>query len=234
MNNQTILLKIKEALNKLDSSDYDNIEAWQIIAAFNTAQSLFTRRNLHGLNIPREGDEQSTSRIDDFQVLITVSPNLLLTQRKGFYEADVPVDYLRFKRVSSYATSDCCSIPRKLVVYLGEDGNTDLLLRDKNKQPSFEWAETFGTFLGEKLRLYTNDLFKLQDTTLIYYKQPPHIEIAGVADPYTGITAVVDVPSVFKDDLIEVMIKEAAENLAANIESGYQAQRGGAEVEKNN
>ena len=40
MNNATIQLKIKQRLNKLDSSDYDNIEAWQLIEAFNKGQTL--------------------------------------------------------------------------------------------------------------------------------------------------------------------------------------------------
>ena len=35
MENQAILLKVKQRLNKLASDDYDNIETWQILEAFN-------------------------------------------------------------------------------------------------------------------------------------------------------------------------------------------------------
>jgi hypothetical protein len=38
MNNATIQLKIQQRLNKLASSDYDNIECWQIVEAFNKGQ----------------------------------------------------------------------------------------------------------------------------------------------------------------------------------------------------
>jgi hypothetical protein len=38
MNNITIQLKVKERLNKLDSQDFDNLQAWQIIEAFNKGQ----------------------------------------------------------------------------------------------------------------------------------------------------------------------------------------------------
>ena len=68
MNNTIIQLKIKQRLNKLDSQDYDNLECWQIVEAFNKGQVNWCRRNLHGLNVKQEGDEQSKRRIDDLQV----------------------------------------------------------------------------------------------------------------------------------------------------------------------
>ena len=71
MNNATILLKIQQRLNKLASSDYDNIEPWQIVEAFNKGQVAWCRRNLHGLNVKQTGDEQSKRRIDDLQVILT-------------------------------------------------------------------------------------------------------------------------------------------------------------------
>lgn len=35
MNNLAIILKIEQRLNKLSSNDYDNIQKWQIVEAFN-------------------------------------------------------------------------------------------------------------------------------------------------------------------------------------------------------
>ena len=70
MLNSTIVIKLKQRLNKLDSQDYDNIECWQAVEAFNKAQVEWCRRQLHGINIVKEGDEQSTRRKDDLQVLL--------------------------------------------------------------------------------------------------------------------------------------------------------------------
>ncbi len=234
MNNQVLQLKVKQRLNKLASSDFDNIECWQIVEAFNKGMSGWCRRNLHGENIVKEGDEQSTSRIDDLQILLTVTPTLTLVNRQEFYEADKPLDYLRFKRISAKAMQECCPDPRKLVIYLGEDGNTDLLVRDKNKKPSFEWAETFGAFVGNKLRIYTNDEFQVQDAVLIYYRQPKKIQITNCKDPYTGIIPAIDVICEFNDDLTEVLIDEAAKILSGDIESIVQIQRNKENVETNN
>ena len=109
MLNSTILLKVKQRLNKLDSKDYDNIQPWQIVEAFNKGQVDWCRRNLHGLNIVKEGDEQSTRRIDDLQSLLVTTPILPLTDRSFYYETnDLPSNYLQWKRISAKAVTDCC------------------------------------------------------------------------------------------------------------------------------
>ena len=71
MLNSTLQIKLKERLNKLDSQDFDNIECWQFIEAFNKAQTEWVRRQLHGNNLYKEADEYSKRRIDDLQVLLT-------------------------------------------------------------------------------------------------------------------------------------------------------------------
>ncbi len=51
MLNSAIVIKLKQRINKLDSQDYDNIECWKAVEAFNKAQVERCRRQLHGLNI---------------------------------------------------------------------------------------------------------------------------------------------------------------------------------------
>jgi hypothetical protein len=233
MLNSTILLKVKQRLNKLDSLDYDNIQDWQVVEAFNKGQVDWCRRNLHGLNIVKEGDEQSTRRIDDLQPLLNTIP-LTVTNRQTYYESDtLPANYMQWKRISAKASSDCCD-PRRMVVYLAETANLDELLRDNNKKPSFKWAETFATMQSNKIQVYTNGEFAVVDPTLTYYRQPIRIEIAGVKDPYTGLTPAVDVPCEFKDDLTELLIDECAKIIAGDIESINQLQRQTQATENNN
>ncbi len=225
MLNSAILIKVKERLNKLSSNDYDNFEDWQVIEAFNKAQVDWCRRNLHGLNQKMEGDEQSTRRIDDLQKLLTII-SLDMENRQTYYESNnFPQDYLQFKRISIKAKNDCCKDPKPMVVYLGEQANVDQLLRDKNKQPSYEWGETFATMSSNAVQVYTNKEFEVVDVILHYYRQPIRIEIAGVVDPYTGITSTTNVDCEFKDDIIELIIDEAVSILAGDIESGNQFSR---------
>lgn len=232
MLNSTITIKLKQRLNKLDSQDYDNIECWQVVEAFNKAQVEWVRRQLHGINLTKEGDEGSTRRKDDLHVLL-VTQNLNAVDAGIYYDGNVPADYLQWKRVDVFAKKDCCD-KRRMTVYLAEEGNLNQLLRDKAKQPNFEWAETFATLKGNKVNVYTNNEFEIDSAFLIYYRQPVKIQVQGCVDPYTNVQSTQEVLCEFKDDIIELIIDEAASILAGDIESGNQFSRGTEGAERNN
>jgi hypothetical protein len=232
MLNSVLSIKIKQRLNKLDSQDYDNIECWQIVEAFNKAQVEWTRRQLHGINAVREGDEESNRRKDDLQVLLNTQP-LGVTNQQVFYTGAIPANYLQWKRVDVYAKKECCD-NRRMTVYLAEEANVNVLLRDKSKQPSFEWAETFATLKNNFVNVYTNNDFQIDSAALTYYRQPIKIQIQGCVDPYTGVQSTTEVQCEFKDDIIEVIIDEAVSILAGDIESGNQFSRGTETAERNN
>ena len=232
MLNSTIVIKMKQRLNKLDSQDYDNIECWQIVESFNKAQVEWARRQLHGINIVKEGDEQSTRRKDDLQILLG-KQDLQITDKHYYYFGAIPENYLQWKRVDVYAKKGCCE-KRRMNVYLAEEGNLNQLLRDKSKQPDFEWAETFATLIGGDVNIYTNEDFDIQSADLIYYRQPIKIQIEDCIDPYTSVVSLTNVQCEFKDDIIELLIDEAVTILAGDIESNNQFARGSANTEKNN
>lgn len=237
MLNSTILIKVKQRLNKLASNDYDNIQDWQIIEAFNKGQSDWVRRNLHGLNIVKEGDEQSKRRIDDLQILLTTIPVVMVNKQIYFESTTLPVDYLQFKRISTEAEkADGCCPAKKIIVYLAENQNTDILLKDHNKKPSYEWGETFATLKDNMFQVYTNNEFILKNTTFTYYRQPTKILITGVQDPYnpTAVPPLVDTISEFKDDIVELLIDECAKIIAGDIESVQQVGLQDKSVESNN
>ena len=233
MLNSVLTIKIKQRLNKLDSQDYDNIECWQIVEAFNKAQVEWTRRQLHGINLVKECDEQSTRRIDDLQVLLTPA-NLTVTKKDIYSSAPLPKDYLQWKRLDVFATNDCCAESRRMVVYLAEEANVNNLLRDVAKKPSFEWGETFATLINNQLNIYTDNEFLVAGSNIIYYRQPRKIQIQNCVDPYTNQASLTDIQCEFKDDIIEVLIDEAASILAGDMESGNQFSRGTETAERNN
>jgi len=235
MNNTTITLKIKERLNKLSSNDYDNIECWQFVEAFNKGMSAWCRRNLHGYNNTKEGDEASKRRIDDLQILLTDVQQPTLIDRGTYVEigTGLPTDYFEWKRIQANCKNDCCN-PRPMVIYLAEEGNVPELLRDYNKKPSFEWAESFCTIKDNVLRIYTNNEFTVDNVVLTYYRQPLNIQIAGCVDPYTLQASPVDVECEFKDDLVEIFCDEAAKIIAGDTENITQIQRNSSSIEQNN
>ena len=158
---------------------------------------------------------------------------LNVTNQQLFYSGPIPENYLQWKRVDAYAKNECCN-DRRMVIYLVEEANLNQLLRDDAKKPSFEWAETFATLIGNDLHIYTNNQFNIESADLIYYRQPIKIQIEDCIDPYTGVVSLTNVQCEFKDDIIELLIDEAVSILAGDIESNNQFARGSANAEKNN
>ena len=235
MDNLTLKVKIQQRLNKLSSSDYDNIETWQVSEAFNKAQVEWVRRQLHGNNIFKEGDEFSKRRIDDLQVLLRELP-LAGTQTDTYFETtNFPIDdYMEFKRVSTDAKSECCPDARSMTVYLAEEANVNLILRDSLKKPDFDWGETFCTLIGNTIRIYTNADFTLVNPVLTYYKRPTYIQYNGVLNPYTGQVSTANVESDFKDDIVEVILDEAAAIIAGDIANYNEMQVAQQAAERSN
>lgn len=231
MESQLVWIKIKERLNKLDSNDYDNIQCWQVVEAFNKAQKEWCRRQLHGYNTMKEGMEQTTRRVTDLQVLLT-DVNLTGSNKYNYFESDNwPSDFLEFNRVSADASTPTCPT-KKLIVRFLENGNLDEWLRDPSLDPNFEWGETFNTISDNKIRIYHENKFSIVNPVLVYYRQPRNIALAGCTD-INGID-LGNINPEFKDDIVELMIDDAAAILAGDIESFNQYQRNSQNSEKNN
>lgn len=235
MDNLTILLKVEERLNKLSSNDYDNIEKWKIIEAFNKGVSDWCRRQLHGTNAHKTGDEQSKRRIDDLQVLLRKKSLEMEKEDCYFGSSNWPKDYFEYKRVSFTGTTECCE-KSKFVTYLVEEANIDILLRDELKKPNYPWGETLITLMNNTVKVWTNNEFEIKDAALTYYKQPTRIEIQGVSNPYSddGAVSIADVECEFKDDIIELFIDESVKILAGDIEYLSSMQVAEKSVESNN
>jgi hypothetical protein len=233
MNNNLLQIKIKQRLNKLASFDYDNIECWMIQEAFNKAQIEWVRRRLHGLNAAREAAEQSVTVVDDIQILLN-EVELKGNKTTRYFETNsIPSNYLHFVRVSAKAKTDCCPLRNFVSVYQAEEANVDVLLGDNFKQPSFEWAETFCTILGDKIRIYTDGKFDVVDARLIYYRKPKEIQIQGCINISTGITNSINVECELKEDICEILVDETAAILAGDIESITQYQRDTQNAQRN-
>lgn len=223
MNNNLVKIKIYERLNKLASFDYDNIECWQIAEAFNKAQREWFRRQVHGINIKKTTPEQTVTSVDDLQKFVR-SYEMLGTNKKLFFETvSTPQDYAHFIRLSAFADKGNC-LNREVTVYLAEEANVDVLLTDTLKGPDFEWAETFSTMHNNQFSIYTNNKFSVNKAVLYYYKKPVDISFDNCVDPSTGLFSS-NVESEFRDDVVEIIIDEAAAILAGDIESFNQYQR---------
>ena len=224
MTTNLLQLKIKERLNKIASLDYDNIECWQVAEAFNKAQIEWVRRQVHGTNQTKEGDESTKMSIDDLQSLIT-ELSIGTTKHANYYETNsLPANYLFYKRVSVDCKTDCCP-NRHMIVYLAQVADVDNLLIDNFRQPSATWGETFCTMQNNKIRIYTNGEFEIVNPVINYYRKPVDIQFANCMNPNTGVLYTTNVECEFKDDITEILVDEACSILAGDIESSMQFQR---------
>lgn len=219
MNNSELQIKYKQRLNKGDSQDYLNIECWMISEAHNKAQDAWTTRQIEGINQTKTTAEGSIRSIDKLQVLLTPLP-ITMVDKEYYWECPLPGNYLDWSRISANAEANCCP-PRRLKIFLGEEADRDIDLLDKDRQPSFEWSETFATVLSNTIRIYTNDQFDIVDPSFTYYRKPVHIAIAGCTNLDTGIVTITDVESEFPDNITELIIDEGAAILAQDMDS-YQ------------
>ena len=177
------------------------------------------------------GDEGSDRKIDDLQILLTTKNLNLAKNKKGFYSSQkLPLDYFQFKRITATAKKECCD-NRKIMVYLAQEGDVDILLRDYNKKPSFEWSETFATMFNNRIKIFTNGDFAIETGDLIYYRQPRKIQMIGVSDPYTGFISTTEVECEFKDDLVEMLIDECVKIIANDLQDQLTSQSADNQIE---
>jgi hypothetical protein len=231
MNNNLLQIKIKQRLNKLASLDYDNFECWQIQEAVNKAQIEWTRRQLYGYNLRKEGAEQSSGIIDDLQTLM-VHDISSMSKNGIFYDRPLPDNYLHFVRVDAFAKSKCCP-ERRMSVYQTEEANISVILSNEDKKPNFEWGETVATIMDKRLKIYTDNEFDITRCHLVYYRKPLEIQFNGCININTGATFTVDQECEFNDDVTEIIVDQASAILAGDIESMTQFQREQQSVQSN-
>lgn len=211
--------KINIRMNKGASFDYDNIWNYVKQEAFNKAVNEWVRRQYHGNNITKEGDEESTMRVDDLQVLLK-RDGLSIREKGLFVEtAKLPSDYLYFKRLTPYVSKGSCN---GVIIksHLREEANVDDLLPSL---PSFKFEETFHTLIGNRAHVYHNKNFTIDKVELTYYRKPLFYDFKKLA-------TVIE----FKDDICELLVDEACKIISSDIESLNAKALAESRVESNN
>ena len=218
MSPQEIKIKYLLRLNKVASSDYSNIQDWQIRESFNKGQLEWTRRQIHGINTLKEGDEESKMRVDDLNVLLNDPPiNLPLTDEGDYVVTNpVPSDYAYFKRVIVKVSRKGCPSKQLGYCYFIEEANAEMWQSDENKQPSFKWSESFFTIVNNKIKVYTNGDFTVDSIHLIYYRFPTEIDFLNCT--HLDGTSGLDVSCEFKNDVAEILVDEGVEIMKIDLE----------------
>lgn len=231
MTNAQLQIKIKERLNKLASLDYDNIECWQIVEAFNKAQLEWVRRQIGGYNQKQTGDGSSKINYDDTQKLITTVPLTGISYGDNWTSLPHPADYMNYSSLYGMGKNHCCP-ERNIIIYIVDKSDLYVILRDANKKPSFEWGETVAVMTDDTFVIYTGGEFEMTSVDLTYYRKPRPVKFQNCIDISSGLPTG-DVPCEFKDDIAEILVDNAVATLAADIESFNQYTRANTSVQNN-
>lgn len=231
MNSRIASERIDTGLNKLDSRTHSWINNWHKETALNKAQNDWFRRQMHGMNVLLEGDEESRQRVDDLQHLLK-SKELTFTKVGKHYATEkLPDDYRYFKRVTPTVGSGNCALCLKST--LVEEANVDEYLTDFMFQPSLDFEETFHTICDNKIHLYHNGDFEADKIDLKYYRNPKMIRVPEPEEE-PNIDAILEEEWEWKDDTAEVIIDEAISILAGNVEDTFHQQLSTQRVQNNN
>lgn len=224
MNSKIAIQRIKQGIEKQDTNSYANFTNWDFEDALNKGLSDWFRRQNHGTNAYREGEEESEMRVDDLQVFLT-EKKMAVTNYKIYSDSiKLPSNYRYYNKLSLITSKGDCKnvlLPSKLV----ENSNTDELLADWTSSPSFEFEQAFHSMLSNKFRLFHNDEFEIEYIKLSYYRAPQLIKCDNSS---------MDLSWEIKDDVAELIIDEAIKNLAGNIEHSTATQLAKTRVEENN
>jgi hypothetical protein len=216
MSPHLVLEKLSNRLNKSNSGAYANVEELAMIEAINKAQLEWVRKQLRGTNLTKDQGEESNTRVDDLQVLLNTKP-LSVSSSDLFCQTDVlPSNYGWFNGVLIYAKNNICTEQLILDVHHIEESNVNNWISDEYKKPDFEFRQCFYTLANNRVKVYTNNEFKIEKVLLTYYRKPSEFQVEGVEllDKSLGVNK----PLEFKDDVVELIIDEAVTIIAADIE----------------
>lgn len=218
---QTAILKLRVRLNKLHSSDYDNVTDWAAVEAINKSALEIVRICVSGTNSLREGSEETKIKIDDLQFLLKPTKLSGNDMKEEYFEAKLPTDYLYFNRIIPFGKKGKC-VNQPLYSDLKEEANVPVLLQDWANKPNWEWRHTFHTLLSDKLRIYKAGEFNIEKVDMVYYRKPKQMDILGYTheDGRNSTNENLE----FKDDICEIIIDNAASIIAGDIESVNQMQ----------
>ena len=164
----------------------------------------------------------ATIRVDDLQIFLK-SKKLSLESGSIFSDSTtLPSDYRYHNSFSFLDTSNSCGSPLLIPSNLREESNANFLLNTDGTRPSLQFEQCFHTLINNRLRLYHNGEFSATEGTLVYYRNPKIYDLST------------DGSFELKDDVMELIIDEAAKIISGDTGNMSGFQRNSQSVESNN
>lgn len=213
-----LLYEFELRINQLDRQDNQNIFLENKLIHLRNAETTWIKSKLNQNNIYKIGYEGFRKRIDDLQVLKVESKKLNISQgtnkRYLNYEGDLSsvTDYMFY--ISAYAEASQKKCKDTIGVDLIKEGQLETLFYNDNYSPSFFWRTSLATIGNDKLRVYTDGKFTINDIYLTYLRKPKRLDKEGYIDLITGADSVnqdSELPEYAKNDILDIAVGYAAQ-----------------------
>ena len=226
----SLLYKIDQKLNKLSTSEHQQIQLEDKILALNEAQLKLIKQKVDGISIVSgEGFDAFKKRYEDLQNLVEnyIDHPLTLTLNNPELNqwivdiSNLVPQYMFY--VDSYVLADKGRCKDR-IIWINQDlakhGDLSFLLKNIHYMPSFEYQETFNIISSNEMSIFTDGTFTPTKLYLMYLRYPAYIDKVGYIKFDGTLSSDVDceLKPYLEDELLDLTVQNLAmytENVSA-------------------
>ena len=166
----------KTKLNKLDSNLYRNLQIPEIDRKLNEAMFIFIKSIAEPRASLFSGIEMNQRTIEDLRTILIDSLSIpATTVDNKHYFAELPEDYLYPTNLNILTSKDnCTNIVCEGIIRKHGDNHEE----SPFDVSSFEWREVNVHFVGNTVKMFTDNTFTINTLILDYLRKPKYIHNA--------------------------------------------------------
>lgn len=228
---EELVYEFKLMINKVNRQDNVDIPVEDVIVYLNRAQMSWIKTKINPNNIYKVGYEAIEKRIDDLQVLKQPAVRLTPTKTNDLFYLGYSCPLEDAANYMFYVNSVCVAkqqdCKKNLTIHLIKQGDLNNMYLDANLGPSFSWRSTLATIGDNKLFVYTDGSFSIENVLLTYLRYPKNIDIEGYTklDGTTSQNVNCELPEYAKGDIVDLAVKFAAQSNDNQTQAIYAEDR---------
>lgn len=191
---QNLHYGFRRRANKVESLQNRNFLVEQIDDYLNEALIIYVKEMSRLFEVNQE-------YIDNLRQLVKSEQQALISNTTNMYvEANLPLDYYKLVKKYAIAIRDNCSDQRRMRLYSIQADDEENMLVDPLYKPSFVWGETAYRLIDNKIKIWTNSDFNINEVIIDYiYKHP---RLGNPIDSRNGTYTLPDGTLAVQQDLI--------------------------------
>lgn len=216
---QELLYLIDLKLNKVSSGVGQHIPPEDKILILNESQIRVLKKKINVNNIYQMGFDAFKSRYEDLQNLVV--PQEVVKVKKtdevyDSYEADLSElsgDYFLPVEIIALCSKGGCTKRLVNIPRVVKHVDLSLLIDNDDFKPSFEFQETIAVISSNKLLVYTDGTFTVDELRISYLRFPQKMDVEGyihLTGDRPSSNKDCELPTHLQDELVSMAVAELA------------------------